>query len=66
MNYLLVFYVNNELHYRTLKSGENLTVGSGAENTINFSNCGLSEKHLMLRSVDSGVNILSNNLTFLN
>ncbi|MBR1486809.1 MAG: FtsK/SpoIIIE N-terminal domain-containing protein, partial [Synergistaceae bacterium] len=59
MNYLLVFYTGNEIKRVTLRKGENITVGSGADDTVKIESCGLEASHLSFRHIDGGINIFS-------
>ena len=59
MNYLLVFYTGNEIKRATLRKGENITAGSGDNDTVKIDNAGLEANHLTLRYIDGGIKIVS-------
>ena len=60
MNYLLVFYTDDKITAKKLARGENITVGTGENDTLRISDNGLSANHLLLRATDCGINIFSN------
>lgn len=59
MNYLLVFYTEKEIRLITLKRDENITVGTGLNDTVQINNAELEANHLSFRYIDGGIQIVS-------
>ena len=59
MNYMLIFYTGDEIIEAVLKKGDNITVGSGENNTLKIEKRGLEASHLTLRYIEGGINIFA-------
>ena len=59
MNYLLVFYTNDEIREKALTNGEHVSAGTGENDTIHLPDNSLEDNHINFRATDNSVNIFS-------